>query len=154
MQNNNIKIIATNKKARFEYSIEETLEAGIQLVGTEVKSLREGRCNIAEGYISEKNGELFLRNVNITEYKHGNINNHDPMRIRKLLLHKAEIIKINRQVKEKGITVIPLKFYFKGSNVKVEIGICKGKKLYDKRETMKERDSKKAIEREMKKNYR
>ena len=141
-----IKIIAKNKKARFEYSILESFEAGIQLLGTEVKSLREGRCSIAEGYITEEHGELFIKNVNIPAYKHGNINNHEPIRKRKILLHKKEIEKIIKSIKEKSITVIPLKFYFKGSIVKVEIAISKGKKLYDKRETIKDRDSKKAIE--------
>jgi SsrA-binding protein len=149
----NEKIIANNKKAKFEYSILETLEAGIQLLGTEVKSLREGRCSIGEGYITEEKGELFLKNVNISLYKHGNINNHEPLRKRKLLLHSKEINKIIRNIREKGITVIPLKVYFKGSLIKIEIGICKGKKLYDKRETIKERDTKKSIEREMKKKY-
>ncbi len=148
------KIIANNKKARFEYSILEKIETGIQLLGTEVKSLREGKCSIAEGYVTEDNGELFLKNVNITPYKHGNINNHEPLRKRKLLLHKKEIKKVIRNIKESGITVIPLKFYFKSSLIKVEIGICKGKKLFDKRETIKERDTKKTIEREMKKQYR
>ena len=147
------KIIANNKKARFEYSILDSLEAGIQLVGTEVKSLREGRCSIGEGYVTEENGELFLKNVNISAYKHGNINNHAPLRKRKLLLHTKEIKKIIKNIKEKGITVIPLKFYFKDSLIKVEIGICKGKKIYDKRETIKERDTKKTIEREMKKKF-
>ena len=149
----NEKIIANNKKVRFEYSILDTLEAGIQLVGTEVKSLREGKCSIGEGYITEENGELFLKNVNIAAYTHGNINNHDPLRKKKLLLHNKEIRRIIKNIKEKGITVIPLKFYFKGSIIKVEIGICKGKKLYDKRESIKERDTKKSIEREMKKKF-
>ena len=147
------KIIANNKKAKFEYTILDTLEAGIILLGTEVKSLREGRCSLSEGYITEENGELFLKNVNISAYKHGNINNHEPLRKRKLLLHNKEIGKIIKNIKEKGITVIPLKLYFKGSLIKIEIGICKGKKLYDKRETIKERDTKKSIEREMKKKY-
>lgn len=147
------KIITINKKARFEYSIIDTKEAGIQLVGTEVKSIRGGHCSIAEGYVIDENGELFLKNVNISAYKHGNINNHDPLRKRKLLLHNREITRIIKYIKEKGITVIPLKFYFKGNLIKVEIGICKGKKLYDKRENIKERDTKKAIEREMKKRY-
>ncbi len=148
-----IKNIAINKKARFEYTIIETFEAGICLLGTEVKSLRDGRCNLQEGYVIEENQELYLKSVNITEYKHGNINNHDPLRKRKLLLHKKEILYIIKAIKEKGTTVIPLKLYFKGSIVKLEIAISKGKKLYDKRETIKERDTKKTIEREMKKNY-
>lgn len=147
------KIITINKKARFEYTVIDTKEAGIQLVGTEVKSIRDGHCSIAEGYVIEENGELFLKNVNISAYKHGNINNHDPLRKRKLLLHNREITRIIKYIKEKGITVIPLKFYYKGSLIKVEIGICKGKKQYDKRESIKERDTKKTIEREMKKRY-
>ena len=147
------KIIISNKKARFEYIILDSLEAGIQLLGTEVKSLREGRCSIKEGYIVEEHKELYLKNVNISIYKHGNINNHEPLRKRKLLLHKKEINKIIRLIKEKGTTIIPLKLYFKGSLIKIEIAICKGKKLYDKRETIKERDIKKTIDREMKKNY-
>jgi len=147
------KNIIINKKARFDYEILESIEAGIMLLGTEVKSMRAGKCNIAEGYIVEENGELFLKNVNISAYSHGNINNHDPLRKRKLLAHKKEIIKIVKSIKEKGITVIPLKFYFKESLIKVEVGICKGKKLYDKRESIKERDDKKNIDRQMKKNY-
>lgn len=148
-----IKIITTNKKARFEYTILETIEAGIQLVGTEVKSLRDGRCSIAEGYVVNNEQELFLKSVNIPEYKHGNINNHEPNRMRKLLMHKKEIAKIIRSIKEQGITIIPLKIYFKGSLAKVEIGICKGKKLYDKRESIKERDTKKSIQRAMKQQF-
>ena len=136
------KIVANNKKARFDYTIMDSMEAGIELAGTEVKSLRNGKCNIAEGYVIDENGELFLKNVNITEYSHGNINNHEPLRKRKLLLHKNEIIRLIKSIKEKGITVIPLKMYFKGSLIKVEIGVCKGKKLYDKRETIKEREDK------------
>lgn len=147
------KLIANNKKARFDYTIMDSMEAGIELVGTEVKSLRHGKCNIAEGYVIDENNELFLKNVNITEYSHGNINNHEPLRKRKLLLHKNEIIRIIKSIKEKGITVIPLKMYFKGSIIKVEIGVCKGKKLYDKRESIKEREDKRSIERQMKKNY-
>ena len=147
-----IKVIANNKKARFEYIIIDKYEAGVSLLGTEVKSLRDGKCSIQEGYIIEQNGELFLKNVNISEYKHGNINNHKPLRLRKLLLHKKEIYKIIKSIKEKGITVIPTKIYFKGSLVKIEVAVCKGKKLYDKRETIKDRENKKNIEREMKKN--
>jgi SsrA-binding protein len=148
-----VKIIAKNKKARFEYSISENIEAGIMLLGTEVKSLREGKCSLAEGYIIEKGEELFLKNVTIAEYRHGNINNHDPLRIRKLLLHKKEILKLSRVIREKGVSVVPLSIYFKGSLVKVELGIGRGKKLYDKRESIKERDDMKKIQREMKNKY-
>ncbi len=145
-----IKIIAKNSKAHFEYIILDTYEAGIVLMGTEVKSLRDGRCNLAEGYVVENNSELFLKSVNISEYSHGNISNHLPLRDRKLLLKKKEIQAIKRSIKEKGNTVIPLKIYLKGSLIKVEIALCKGKKLFDKRETVKDRDNKRDIDREMK----
>lgn len=145
------KIIVFNKKAKFEYEILETFECGIVLFGTEVKSIREGRCSITEGYVVEENGELYLKNVNISEYKFGNICNHDPLRKRKLLLHKKEVLKLKREINEKGKTLIPLKVYFKGSLIKVEIALCKGKKLVDKRESIKERDTKRDIEKELKK---
>jgi SsrA-binding protein len=148
-----IKNIAINKKANFNYELLEKIEAGIMLKGTEVKSLRDGNCSLAEGYVTDQGYELFLKNVNIPIYKHGNLNNHDPIRTRKLLLHKKEIEKIIKAVKEKGITVIPYRMYFKESIIKVEIAIGKGKKQYDKRETMKERDSKKAIQRELKRDF-
>lgn len=144
------KVISFNKKAKFEYTILETIEAGIMLLGTEVKSLREGKCSLAEGYIIDEGEELFVKNINISEYKHGNRNNHDPVRKRKILMHKKEINKIIRSINEKGITVIPLKMYFKGSLVKIELAICKGKKLYDKREALKEKDTKKIIDRQIK----
>ncbi|HNZ27216.1 MAG TPA: SsrA-binding protein SmpB [Spirochaetota bacterium] len=143
------KNIITNKKAFFEYEVLETYEAGIQLLGTEVKSIRDGRCNIAESYVIEDNNELFIKSLNISPYKNGNINNHDPLRKRKILLHRKEISKIIRAVKEKGITVIPIKIYLLGSLIKVEIAICRGKKLYDKREAIKEKDNKKNIQREL-----
>jgi SsrA-binding protein len=146
------KIIVSNRKAGFEYEILEKIETGIVLQGTEVKSLRQGKCSINEGYVVEEEGELFVKNINITPYTHGNINNHEPMRKRKLLLHKKEISRIIRAVKEKGITVIPLRFYFKGSLIKLEIGICRGKKLYDKRESQKEKDEKRSMDRHMKNN--
>lgn len=144
------KIITFNKKAKFEYEILYTLECGIVLTGTEVKSLREGKCSIVDGYVIEENGEIFLKNVHISEYKYGNITNHEPLRKRKLLLHKREILKLKRELNEKGKTVIPLKIYFKGSLVKVEIAVCRGKKLVDKRETIKARDIKRNIEKEIK----
>ncbi|OHD08781.1 MAG: SsrA-binding protein [Spirochaetes bacterium GWC1_27_15] len=145
-----IKVVSFNKKANFEYEILDTIEAGIILCGTEVKSIRQGKCSLNEGYIVEENGELYMKNVNISQYNYGNINNHEPLRKRKLLLHKMEIVKLIRSIKEKGITIIPIKIYFKGSLIKVAIAICKGKKLYDKRESMKDKDSKRQIEREMK----
>jgi SsrA-binding protein len=148
-----IKEIANNKKARFEYTIIDKYEAGIMLVGTEVKAIRDGKCSIGDGYVVEENNELFVKNINISEYKHGNINNHDPLRKRKLLLHKNEIIKLIRAIKEKGITIIPLRIYFKNSLIKIEIAVCKGKKLFDKRENIKDRDSKRDIEREIKRRY-
>ncbi|HOJ64248.1 MAG TPA: SsrA-binding protein SmpB [Spirochaetota bacterium] len=144
------KTIIYNKKANFEYIFLDKFESGIQLKGTEVKSLREGKCSIGEAYIIEQGNEIFIKNMNISHFKHGNINNHDPLRLRKLLLHKKEIEKIKRAIKEKGTTVVPIRLYFKGSLVKVEIAIAKGKKLYDKRETIKERETKKHIAREMK----
>ena len=143
------KIITTNKYAYYEYEILEKLECGIMLVGTEVKSLREGRCNIKEAYVIEENKELFIKHFNISEYKHGNINNHEPLRKRKLLLHKKEIERLTRFIKEKGVTVIPTKIYFKGSIIKIEIAVGRGKKLYDKRETIKNRDNEREIKREM-----
>ena len=145
------KIIAVNRQATFEYEIIERIEAGIVLVGTEVKSLREGRCNLKEGYIIEDKGDLYIKKMHISEYKHGNINNHDPMRMRKLLLHKQEISKLIRAIREKGIAIIPLKVYLKGSIVKMEIGLGKGKKIYDKRESIKQKDIDRDTARELKK---
>ena len=141
-----IKIIATNRKAHFEYSILSKYEAGIVLRGTEVKSLRESKVNIQDAYGRIKNDEVWLINSNINEYKFGNINNHDPLRNRKLLLNKREIRKIKQDLQEKGLTLVPLKIYFSGSLIKVELGIAKGKKLFDKRESIKKRD----IERKLK----
>lgn len=141
-----IKIIATNRKAHFEYSILSKYEAGIVLRGTEVKSLRESKVNIQDAYGRIKNDEVWLINSNINEYKFGNINNHDPLRNRKLLLNKREIRKIKQDLQEKGLTLVPLKIYFRGSLIKVELGIAKGKKLFDKRESIKKRD----IERKLK----
>jgi len=155
MENKKIveKNIIYNKKANFEYIFEQKFEAGIQLTGTEVKSLRDGKCSISESYIIEQNNEIFIKNMNISQFKHGNIHNHEPLRMRKLFLHKKEIEKIKRAIKEKGITVVPIRLYFKNNLIKVEIAIAKGKKLYDKRESIKEKDVKKNIERELKKRY-
>ncbi|HMS65445.1 MAG TPA: SsrA-binding protein SmpB [Ignavibacteria bacterium] len=135
-----IKIIATNRKANFEYAILSKYEAGMVLFGTEVKSLREAKVNIQDAYGRVTNDEIWLINANINEYKFGNINNHDPLRNRKLLLNKREIRKIKQELQEKGLTLVPLKIYFKGSRIKIEIGIAKGKKLYDKRESIKKRE--------------
>ena len=135
-----IKVIATNRKANFEYEIINRYEAGFVITGTEVKSIRDGKINIQESYGRISNDEVWIINSHINEYKYGNINNHEPLRNRKLLLNKREIRKIKQQLQEKGLTLVPLKVYFKGSLVKVEIGIAKGKKLYDKRESIKKRD--------------
>ncbi|MBV6477533.1 MAG: SsrA-binding protein [Ignavibacteria bacterium] len=141
-----IKIIATNRKAHFEYLILNKYEAGIVLKGTEVKSLRDSKVNIQDAYGRIKNDEVWLINSNINEYKFGNINNHDPLRDRKLLFNKREIRKIKQELQEKGLTLVPLKIYFSGSVVKVEMAIARGKKIYDKRDTIKKRD----IERKLK----
>ncbi|MCQ2513013.1 MAG: SsrA-binding protein SmpB [Lachnospiraceae bacterium] len=150
MAKESVKLISNNKKAYHDYFIEDTYEAGISLVGTEVKSLRMGKCNIKEAFIKEKNGELLVYGMNISPYEKGNIFNRDPLRIRKLLLHKNEIRKISQQISQQGFTVIPLKVYFKGSLVKIEVGVCKGKKLYDKREDIAKKDQRREAEREFK----
>jgi SsrA-binding protein len=130
-----------NKKARFEYFIVESFNAGIQLTGTEIKSIRQGKASLTEAHCVFEKEELFIKNMHIAEYTHGNIFNHEPLRIRKLLLTKKELKKLFVKVKEKGLTIIPLKLFFSGRGfAKIEIGLAKGKKLYDKRETIKERD--------------
>ncbi|HWP48087.1 MAG TPA: SsrA-binding protein SmpB [Candidatus Limnocylindrales bacterium] len=148
------KIVCTNKTARHDYFITDTYEAGIVLQGTEVKSLREGRANLKDSYAQIKDGELFLVNCHISPYTHGNQFNHDPTRPRKLLLHKKEIRRLIGKVAEKGFTLIPLKIYFKNGIAKVELGLAKGKKAYDKREDMKERDARREVERALKKSLR
>ncbi|OQY13806.1 MAG: SsrA-binding protein [Desulfobacteraceae bacterium 4572_19] len=145
------KLIASNKKARHSYAIDDDYEAGIILVGSEVKSLRNGKVNLKESYASIKNGEIFVYQLNIGKYSYANIVNHDPTRPRKLLLNKAEIKKITRKVNEKGMSIIPLKIYFKNSKIKLQIGLGKGKKLYDKRESLKQRDVKRELGRLQKK---
>ncbi len=150
MGKDNYKLIANNKKAYHEYFVEETYEAGIELVGTEVKSLRMGKCSVKESFIREKNGELLVYGMNISPYEKGNIFNRDPLRIRKLLLHKDEIRKITAYTMQQGCTIIPLKVYFKGSLVKVEIGLCKGKKLYDKRADIAKKDQQREAARDFK----
>ena len=143
------KLIANNKKAYHDYFIEATYEAGISLAGTEVKSLRMGKCSLKESFIKEKNGEIFIHGMHISPYEKGNIFNRDPLRVRKLLLHDYEIRKLKAGVSVKGYTIVPLRVYFKGQRVKVEIGLAKGKKLYDKREALQQNDMKRQAEREI-----
>lgn len=147
MGKDSIRQVAGNKKAYHDYFIEDTYEAGIALVGTEVKSLRMGRCSLKESYIQIKRGEVFIHGMHISPYEKGNIFNRDPLRVRKLLLHDYEIRKLQAGVDRQGYTIVPLKVYFKGQRVKMEIGLAKGKKLYDKRESIKERDLKREAER-------
>jgi SsrA-binding protein len=142
-----MKIISQNRKAYHDYHIEDTLEAGIALLGTEVKSLREGRANLKDSYVLVKGGEAYLLNCHISPYSHGNIMNHEPLRTRKLLMHRKEIDRLRGKVESKGYTLIPLKLYFKNSYAKVEIGLARGKKLFEKRDTIKEREAKREIER-------
>ena len=142
--------IANNKKAYHDYFIEDTYEAGIELAGTEVKSMRMGKCSIKESFVQIEHGEVFVYGMHISPYEKGNIFNKDPLRTRKLLLHQYEIRKIAAKIAEKGFTLVPLKVYFKGSLVKVEIGIAKGKKLYDKRQTIAKNDQRREAEREFK----
>jgi SsrA-binding protein len=141
------KIIAQNKTARLNYFIDETMEAGISLVGTEVKALREGKVNLKDSYAMVEDGEVFVHDMHISPYSHGNRMNHEPLRKRKLLLHGREIKRLYGKSRERGLALIPLKLYFKNGRVKLELGVGKGKKLYDKREDMKGRDAKREIER-------
>ena len=145
-----IKLIANNKKAFHDYFIEDTYEAGISLAGTEVKSLRMGKCSVKESFIRVEKGEVYIYGMHISPYEKGNIFNKDPMRIRKLLLHRHEINKIEGKLQEKGLTLVPLKVYFKGSLVKVEVGVARGKKLYDKREAIAKKDQRREAEKEFK----
>ena len=142
-----MKLIANNKKAFDDYFIEDTYEAGIALAGTEVKSLRSGKCSIKEAFVRVENGEVYVYGMHITPYEKGNIFNKDPLRVRKLLLHRYEINKIEAKLKEKGLTLVPLKVYFKDSLVKVELGLCRGKDLYDKRESIKRREEARKLDR-------
>jgi SsrA-binding protein len=148
------KTITENRKARHEYFVLEALEVGIELVGTEVKSLRAGTVNLKDSYCEVSGGELFVHGMHISPYEKGNIFNRDPLRQRKLLAHKKEIMRLLGTVKQDGLTLIPLKLYFKGSKVKMELGICKGKKLYDKREDAAKRSAQREIDRHMKENFR
>jgi len=144
------KVVTTNRKAYHDYNIEDTYEAGIMLQGTEVKSLREGRANLKDSYAIIKDGEIFLLNCHISPYSHGNMQNHDPERTRKLLLHKKEISKLWGKTGQQGFTLIPLKIYFKDGKAKVVLGVAKGKRHYEKRASIKEREAKREIERHLK----
>jgi SsrA-binding protein len=139
-----------NRKAKFDYQIEETIETGIVLKGTEIKSIRQGKANLKDSYAIIKNNEVFLLGMHISPYKEGNIFNHDELRTRKLLLHKKEILKLNNKLTLEGYTLVPIKLYFVKNKAKILLGVAKGKKLYDKRETIKKRD----LDREMKKQYK
>lgn len=145
-----MKIVAQNRKAFHDYSIEETIEAGMVLTGTEVKSLRDGKANLKDSYVLVKDGEVFLLNCHISPYTHGNIMNHDPVRTRKLLLHKKEIERIHGKAAQKGYSLIPLKIYFKDSHAKIEIGLARGKKQYEKRDAIKKKEADREIERALK----
>ncbi len=149
----NIKMLVQNRKARHEYFILETYECGIELCGTEVKSLRNGKANLTDSYASIDNGEVYIKGMNISPFEKGNIFNRDPLRVRKLLLHKHEIRKLIGQIQQQGLTLIPLSVYLKGSLVKVSLGLAKGKKLYDKREDIAKRDAKRDAQRALKNSY-
>jgi SsrA-binding protein len=142
-----IKMISVNRQAYHDYEVERTVEAGIALVGTEIKSIREGHVQLRGAYAFARKGEIWLENANIAMYEHGNRYNHEPTRSRKLLLHKREINQLLARVATKGLTLIPLKLYLKGGKAKIELGLCRGKKLYDKRESIKKRDTQREIER-------
>ena len=153
MEKDNIKVISTNREARHEYFVEEEFEAGIELVGTEVKSIRAGTLNLKDAWCGIKNGELLVNQMHISPYDHGNRFNVDSRRPRRLLMHRREIMRLYGKVKQDGYAIIPLSVYFKGSRVKLKIGLCKGKKLYDKRQSAAEKDAKRQIERAMKERY-
>ena len=144
------KLIANNKKAYHDFFIDETFEAGIVLHGTEVKSMRLGKCSIKEAFIRIENGEMFVYGMHVSPYEQGNLFNKDPLRVKKLLMHKSEILKLLGKTKEKGYTLVPLQVYFKEGKVKVEIGLARGKKLYDKRESIAKKDARRETEREFK----
>ncbi len=145
-----MKLVANNKKAYHDYFIEEKYECGIELYGTEVKSLRLGKCSIKEAFVSVNKGEVFVEGMNISPYEKGNIFNKDPLRVRRLLLHKREIMKLAGQVQVKGYTLVPLQVYFKNGRAKIEIGLARGKKLYDKREDKMKKDQRRETERDFK----
>ncbi len=154
MAQESLKTIAQNKKARHDYFIEESFEAGIELCGTEVKSLRQGRVNLKDTWCSVVDGEIFVNGMHISPYEQGNIFNRDPARVHRLLMHKREIMRLFGLVKRNGYALIPVSIYFKGSRVKVQVGLCKGKKLYDKRADMAQKDAKRQMERAMKEQNR
>lgn len=154
MKKESFKTIAQNKKAYHDYFIEDKMEAGIELFGTEVKSVRQGKVSLKEAWCSIVKGELFINGMHISPYEQGNIFNKDPMRVRKLLMHKKEIMRIFGLIKQDGYTLMPLSIYLKGSLVKVQVGLCKGKKLYDKRQDMAEKSAKRNIERALKERSR
>ena len=154
MGKESFKLVANNKKAYHDYFIDDKIEAGIELFGTEVKSIRMGKCSVKESFIKIEKGEMFIYGMHISPYEKGNIFNKDPLRVRKLLLHKVEIRKLEAKVAEKGYTLVPLQVYFKGSLVKVEVGLARGKKLYDKREDMAKRDVQREIDRALKERNR
>jgi SsrA-binding protein len=147
MTDDGIKIVAQNRKVRHDYDILEAFETGIALQGTEVKSMREGKANLKDCYAKIKNGEVFLHHFHISPYEKGNIYNHDPLRVRKLLLHRKEIRKLSGRVEEKGLTLVALKVYFKNGKAKVELGLARGKKMYDKREDIAKRDMQREMDR-------
>ncbi len=148
------RTIASNKKAYHDYFVEESFEAGIELFGTEVKSIRQGNVNLKDSWCAINDGELFINAMHISPYEQGNIFNRDPMRVRRLLMHKREIMRLMGIVKQDGLALIPLSLYFKGSIVKVQVGLCKGKKTYDKRESIAKRDAARDIDRAMKERRR
>lgn len=150
MSKETMKLVANNKKAYHDYFVDEKIEAGLVLHGTEVKSLRMGKCSIKESFIRIENGEMFVYGMHISPYEKGNIFNKDPLRVKKLLLHKSEINKLTGKIKEKGFTIVPLQVYFKDGRAKMEIGLCRGKKLYDKRQDIAKKDMKREAEKEFK----
>ena len=150
MSKEGIKLIANNKKARHDYFLEELYETGISLHGTEVKSLRMGKCSVKEAFVRIENGEVIIYGMHISPYEKGNIFNKDPLRPKKLLMHKKEILKLQQKIAEKGYTLVPVEVYFKGSLVKVQIALAKGKKLYDKRQNIKKKDQRRESERDFK----
>ena len=150
MGKESIKLVANNKKAYHDYFIDEKYEAGIELFGTEVKSIRMGKCSVKEAFVKIDRGEVYVCGMHISPYENGNIFNKDPLRVRRLLLHKYEIMKLNGKIAEKGYTLVPLQVYFKGSLVKVEVGLARGKKLYDKRADIAKKDQRRELEKEFK----
>ena len=150
MAQENLKTISTNKKARHDYFVEESFETGIELLGTEVKSIRQGGVNLKDSWCSIEDGEMWVKGMHISPYEHGNIFNRDPRRERKLLLHKREILRLFGKVQQEGLTLIPMSLYFKGSRVKLALGLCKGKKLYDKRQDIAKKDQRREAERDFK----